>query len=318
MPVVPQFESQGDAGQAFNAGQNAGMSLMERAQQMQQRGDQEARQKAIFDTALPLLQAKNQADIATAQATMAGFQRAQALRTKAADQADTAMGEFEDAQQLADWNDKADAMGGLQAKWAWMEQIPEYKPFVNAINDARIQAHTSAMADAKLNNDLDRTKMLTGSRETIAGDKLTSAEDIATDKAQSAERIATLKVEGDKSIETMKNSVKMMLDGGMAASHVADSLTKLADSEEKNAAMLQLTGDDVGFKARMEKAQVLRSRSAELLKGAQNESRPPAASTSTPKTPTARDIQHLQANPESAKYFDQAFPGYNSQTYLSP
>ncbi len=267
---------------AFNQGQDSGMSMMERAQRVQQNSEQEGRQQAIFQAALPVLQAKNAADVATANATLAHFQQAQGLRTKAAVVSDAANAEFLDAQQLADWNTKANAMGALQAKYAWMGMLPEYKPFVDVINNARIEAHQSAIADMKLHNDLEVAKTNAQARidaTTIREQGLLDATTLKTGAMlQSADIKANAPTAELKGIAAYAKAVAsgdtdtaeiledhLKAKSGMAPTRVADSLTRMADNEEKLANIAKQNGDEAAYALRTANVDKLRMRAEKLL-----------------------------------------------------
>jgi len=320
MPVVAQFDSGGDAGQAFNAGQNSGMSMMERAQQMQQRGAQEERQKAIFEAAMPVLQADNAAKIATANATINHVVQTKNLEAKAAVVSEAANAEFQDAQQLADWNEKANALGALQAKYAWMGQLPAYKPFVDAINQGRIEAHQSAMADMKLSADLEVAKANNETKQYVADQRLQGAADVAniraaastlntnarvnapTDLVKNLTSVRSMVLSGDDSgAEAMMDM--MQAKAGVTPVHIADSLTKLADSEDKSAAIAKATGNEENFQKFSTNAQLLRTQAEMQLKKAATVTTPtaaPAATTSQQKNVTPEEYAKI---PSGAKYW---------------
>lgn len=322
MPVYSEFQSEGDAGQAFNQGQNAGMSMMERAQQMEQRGAQEERQKAIFQAAMPVIQAKNQADLATAHATINHVVQTQNLMTKAAQVSDTANTEFQDAQQLSDWTAKADALGALQAKYAWMGQLPTYKPFVDAINNARVEAHQSAMADMKLTGDLEIAKANNSTKQYIADQRAQGAADVANIRAAASTLNANARVNAPTDLVKNLTSVRsMILNGddsgaeammgmmqakaGVTPVHIADSLTKLADGEDKSAAVAKATGNDENFQKFSTNAQLLRTQAEGMLKKAATPTTPTAApvssaTTSTPKNVTPEEYAKI---PSGSKYW---------------
>lgn len=322
MPVIPQYMGSANPGQAFNQGLDSGMSMMERAQQMEQRGAQEERQKAIFQAAMPVIQAKNQADLATAHATINHVVQTQNLMTKAAQVSDAANAEFQDAQQLSDWTEKANVLGALQAKYAWMNQLPTYKPFVDAINNARIEAHQSAMADMKLNNDLELAKVNNSTKQYIADQRLQGVTDAANIRAAASTMNANARVNAPTDLVKNLTSVRsMILNGddpgaeammemmqakaGITPVHIADSLTKLADGEDKSAAVAKATGDDVKFQQYSANAQLLRTQAEGLLKKASTTTTPTATS-GTPKVtfPASREGKQV-IGPDGKKYVIQ-------------
>jgi hypothetical protein len=101
---------------------------------------------------MPALVAKTQADQAVAQGTLASAVVQQNMRANAGAQMGPATQEFTDAMQLADWNARADALAQIQAKYSWLGQVPESKGLDQAIDNARVQAHQSAVLDMQLEN----------------------------------------------------------------------------------------------------------------------------------------------------------------------
>jgi len=322
MPVYSEFQSEGDAGQAFNQGQNAGMSMMERAQQMEQRGAQEERQKAIFQAAMPVIQAKNQADIATAHATINHVVQTQNLMTKAAQVSDTANTEFQDAMQLADRDAKANALSAVQAKYSWMDQLPQYKPFIAAVNQARVDNHTNALADMKLSGDLEVAKANNLTRQYVADQGVQKATDVANIRAAASTLNANARVNAPTDLVKNLTAVRqMVLSGddagaeamtdmmqakaGITPVHIADSLTKLADGEDKSAAIAKATGNDENFQKYSTNAQLLRTQAEGLLKKVATPTTPTAApvssaTTSTPKNVTPEEYAKI---PSGSKYW---------------
>jgi hypothetical protein len=182
--VAPQFEGEGDAGQAFNAGQNSGMSMMERAQQMEQRGAQEERQKAIFQAGLPLLQAKNQADLAEAHDKMAQFVDLQDQRQQILPILQQARNQFNKNQLIPDINDRAAAGTQWLGKYAQIANIPEYKSEFDTYNHLSTQTTQDQMKIATLANQNDMMSQKLKMSETLMGDKVASSEKIAWLKYQ--------------------------------------------------------------------------------------------------------------------------------------
>jgi len=162
MPVYSEFQSEGDAGQAFNQGQNAGMSMMERAQQMEQRGAQEERQKAIFQAGLPLLQAKNQADLAEAHDKMAQFIDLQDQRQQMLPVLSQARKQFHDNQLIADPIASAKANTQWVGQYSQLANLPEYKAEFDNYNHLATQAseRLDKIAFLKAHNDAAANKLV--------------------------------------------------------------------------------------------------------------------------------------------------------------
>ena len=298
MPVTSQYMGSENPGQAFNAGQSAGMSMMERAQQMEQRGAQEERQKYIFQAAMPVIQAKNEADVATANATINHVVQTQNLMTKAAQVSDTANTEFQDAMQLADRDAKANALSAVQAKYAWLNQLPQYKPFVDAVNQARVENHQNAMADMKLTGDLEIAKANNQTKQYMADQRLQGASDVANIRAAASNLNANTRANAPtdvvKNLTAMRSAIlngddstaeaiqtMMQQKAGLTPVHIADSLGKLADSEDKSAAVAKATGNDENFQKFSTNAQLLRTQAEGMLKKAATVTTPAATPTAT-------------------------------------
>lgn len=183
MPVeTPTFQPEGtpdSALQAFDSGQ----SWAARQQNMRVQKEAADRAQDEYDIARPYKQAKTVADIATAQAAMNNATRMQELKIKAATTAKEANDAFIDANTLADYNAKASALAEVQAKYSWMEMFPEYKPFVDAVKNARAEAHVSAIADAKLEEQLSVADDNREQRAEAAALRASTATDVANIQA---------------------------------------------------------------------------------------------------------------------------------------
>lgn len=185
------------------AGADAGYSLMQRASQQRQAQQMEQMRQQQIEKAqvlMPVIKAKAQADLISAHSSIVTATRTEELKARAAAISPAANDEFLDVMQLADFNTKATALAGLQAKYQWMSLIPEYKGFVNTINDERLKAHGAAVADAQMEKQLEASRIAqdraievatiaAGSRqavaETAAGSRETVAETAAKARAAS-------------------------------------------------------------------------------------------------------------------------------------
>ncbi len=186
----------------FDSGVEAQQSMMQRAsnirqsQQMEEMRAQEIQKQRIL---MPVLQAKAQADQISAVSSIANATRIQNLRGQAGAVSKAANDEFLDAMQLADWNEKANTLAGLQAKYQWMSLIPEYKGFVDTINDERLKAHGAAIADAKMEEQLTAADIAHQRAIEVAtigaGAKTTAAETAAGSRQAVADTNAGSRVE---------------------------------------------------------------------------------------------------------------------------
>jgi hypothetical protein len=200
MAVIPTFESGGNpsvASQGFEQGVNLGESMMDRAQRRQLLQGREERDKleedhkqAAYTLMQPVMAAKAQADLAANVATLANAKHNEELKKRAAEESVNAAKEFTDANMLADFDAKASALAEVQAKYSWMAMFPEYKGFVDTLNHTRAEAHLSAIADAKLEEQLANAQAARDARiegETI---KAGSRTEVATIGAEARQSVA--------------------------------------------------------------------------------------------------------------------------------
>ncbi len=159
MPVLPDFQpenaSYGRSGGAYIGAMQEGQSMMARAQAMQIQQAQDNRAQLEYQAKLPAIQAQAQADIATAHASVENAALVEQFRTKAASESKDLNDTYLKAIALPSFDEQASALSALQPRVAYMDQLPEYKGFVNAVNTATVRAHSSAIVDRQLNNKLD-------------------------------------------------------------------------------------------------------------------------------------------------------------------
>lgn len=242
MAVLPTFDPQGRPGEAVDAGLqgfSTGLSWMDKIQQMRQRQDQderaqaqEQRNQAIFEVTQPVRQAAAQADLVTAQATLANATRMQNLRTQAAAVSKQANDDFIDANQLADFDAKASALAEVQQKYSWMSLLPEYKGFVDTVNHARADAHASAVADMNMERQLEASRLSNEARHyatDVNADVRRDTAQINTEaKIQSAEigaksRVDSAKERSNRTYELEKTKAlydKAVEDGDQAGADI--------------------------------------------------------------------------------------------------
>jgi hypothetical protein len=320
MPVTSQYMGPTNPGQIFNQGQEAGMSMMERAQQIQQRGAQEERQKAIYEAGLPVIQAANEAHIATARATIDHVVQTKQLETKAAQSSGDLNKEFQDIMQLSDYNAKDTALSGFQAKVAWLDQLPAYKPFVDAVNGARVQNYSGLMADMKFTNEKEIALQNNEVKRYQTDQRLQGATDTANIKAAASTLNANTRANAPTDmVKNLTSLSQMILDGndsgaeammsmmqakgGVTPIHIADSLTKLADSEDKAAAVAKATGNDEKFQQSSTKAQLFRTQAETQLKKATSVTMPTAAPAATALQPKNITPEEYTKIPSGGKYW---------------
>lgn len=230
-------------------------SALRQAQQMEEFRQNQLKEQAIL---MPVTQAKAEADKLSAVASIANATRIQNLRGQAAAVSKTANDEFLDAMQLADFNAKATALAGLQAKYQWMDLIPEYKGFVDTINDERLKAHGSAIADATMerqlaaediryNRALDVANVTAGARRDVAETNAGSREQVATTNAGSHQAVA----------ETNAGARANAVQGSMARTEVRGDLQSAIEAD-KEAARFSQAGDETAAAEARGRAQAFR------------------------------------------------------------
>jgi len=229
------------------SGIEAGQSMMMRASQLRQQAQMEQmRQNQLEEQQIlmPVIRAIAQADQLTAVSSIANAARIQDLRGQAAAVSKPANDEFLDAMQLADFNSKATALAGLQAKYQWMSLIPEYKGFVDTINEERIKAHGSAIADANMERQLEQSQtnydravevanINAGARTAVADVNADVRRDVATTVADSRRDVAV----------TGADARKEAVSGSMARTEVRGDL-QAAIEADKEAAKFSANGNE--------------------------------------------------------------------------
>lgn len=188
--IAPTFEPETTPGAgmaAFDTGMNQAQSWMQRSNAMQlQKQQEQLQQQEIDRNAIlqPVMAAKADADVATAHATLSSVQRQQQLRAQAALVSPQAEQELIAATQIPDFTQQEAALGTLQAKYAWMDNVPEMKPLVDTINNARAKATTMVLANKHID-----------AAQKIADTRADTNEQQIEQRAQAAELNARTRVE---------------------------------------------------------------------------------------------------------------------------
>jgi hypothetical protein len=123
---------------------------------------------------------------------------------------------------------KGNVLSQLQGKYAWMEDTPEGKPFVDALNTARVRADDHFVKDATLKNAVAIAKQNAVSREDISADRDALARDLEASKATHAKEIESMKLE----MEGLKLKSKQAPNDPQALNEKAAQLDALAQSED--------------------------------------------------------------------------------------
>lgn len=134
----------------YNQGFNQASSMMQRKQAFDQQTQLSQQQIQANAVLAPLQEATARAHIVGAGASIQNNVILQQLRTQAAAVSPQANQEFLQANQIADWDQKEQALGDLQAKYSWMENVPEYKPFLESIDNSRSNALKRSLMDQQI------------------------------------------------------------------------------------------------------------------------------------------------------------------------
>ncbi len=193
----------GEITRDYNTGFDRSVSMMQRAaqfrQQQQLQGQQEQLNKqqiAANEVLAPMHEAEAQAKIVGAGAAIANNTRISQLRTQAALASKPAQDEYLQATQLADWNEQELELGRLQAKYAWMGNVPEYKPFLDTIDTARSNALKRVILDGQIEEAHFRAETAAQARLEAAETAAKSRTDVAGINADSRETVADTNVQG--------------------------------------------------------------------------------------------------------------------------
>lgn len=125
-------------------------SWIDRAQERSVRQQEQNQQRQQFEILKPVIQAKAQADQATALAGLQAAHRMEAMRTEAANVAPQALEDFLNATKIENVDLRAQELDRVAGRYAWLENLPENKPFITTLNDARAKAHVESISVGKL------------------------------------------------------------------------------------------------------------------------------------------------------------------------
>ncbi len=269
----PQYQASGRTANQLIGGLEAGQSMMERQQAMQLRQQQADQQLAEFNAKRPVLEAAAAASLASAHASIQNATRMEQLRTQAAAQSDGFNNEFLDAMQLADWNSRSDALSVLQPKISYMALFPEYKGFVDAVNKARIDAHGSAVVDAKLE-----------AQQALEDAKRNDAVDAAQVAAESRVKVAEIGAGARTETANISAGSRQAVAGTNAAARLAAAQVRAQHTYETEVTMEKR--DEAIRNGNTEAAQIYQDRLNKMNASASNapERALPAA---VPAKPTA-------------------------------
>lgn len=222
-----------------------GVSMMERSQRMRQSAENQEMRRQEFDLEqqkfaafLPAIIAKRNADIVSAEASVANAARMEQFRGKAAANSVDYNERFQNILTIPDAQDRADTLAAFQSEVAWMEVLPEYKGFVDTVNNSRASTVTLALTNMKLDEALERAR-------------LSSEGGVARAEIQAGARTANAatRAASNEKIAAINSDTKLTLaekQGQIAAARQADSIATLqsrAAEADQQAADAQAVGD---------------------------------------------------------------------------
>jgi hypothetical protein len=216
-------------------------NFMQRAQNMKIQREQQDMEKAKFAAFLPAIIAKREADVVSAQASIANTARMEKLRGQAAASSpgynDRFLNIMMDPKSTP--QTRSESLAILQGEVGWMEIIPEFKGFVDAVNNARAQQVTTAITNSKLDEALERAKSAAEGRLGVAqiqaGAKTANAETYS----QSRERIAQINADTKLSVEEKRAQIATTRQGAQLA-----DLQNRAAQADQAAADAAAAGDE--------------------------------------------------------------------------
>lgn len=296
--IAPTFEPGGAPGQSIEKGARQAtltQSWMDRqqarelqAEELRLRQQQEEQNRIL----MPVHMAKANADLITTAATIASAERLQQLRSRAAIASQDAEKELISATNIPDWDQQDAALATLQAKYAWMETVPEYKPLVDTINTSRAKSVQMMVANKHIEGLQAAADARAAGQLAVETEKSTSAKDRQTaDLAHKREvdeltkQIAELKASTSEKVGAGHDTARTESASTTAGSRVQSSAGRVfaeeADTLEKAA---QNEMDPEAKTILQRKAQAYRDKSEKAVKAA------PAADAGQPTVaPTVVD-----------------------------
>lgn len=232
----------GEITRDFNAGFDRSVSMMQRAQLFRQQQQLNQQQIEANKVLAPLHEAEAKAKIVGAGAAIATNTRIADLRTQAAAAAPTAQDEYLSATGLADWNEQELELGRMQAKYAWMGNVPEYKGFLDSIDKARSNAINRALMDQKIEEAHFHA-------ETAAEARMAAAETAATSREAVAETNAGARKDVAETNAAARVDSTTIAAGSRSASSTANREARATEDEYKASQRAAIVADQNAAKA---------------------------------------------------------------------
>lgn len=230
------------AGQFFGAA-NGAQSIMQRAQRMRMDQENQAMARKQFDVLMPSLQAKSEADVANAKATIDSYGITQQLRKEWATKKPDVERRVIDAMKLPTYDEQSTALLNIQQETSAYSLLPEAAGIVDAIKNSTAKTHTDALAARKIK--ADREADIFGAASKIEQIKASGEEGRKTAVATRKGMIPAEKLEADYKEQVASGDkagaaqTKAALDklngpsGRSRADQIEELETKAVEAEQK-------------------------------------------------------------------------------------
>lgn len=232
----------GEITRDYNAGFDRSVSMMQRAALFRQQQQLNQQQIDANRVLAPLHEAEAKAKIVGAASAIAANTRIADLRTQAATAAPTAQDEYISATGLADWNEQETELGRMQAKYAWMGNVPEYKGFLDSIDKARSNAISRSLMDQKIEEAHFRAQTAADARLEVAETNADSRESVANINAGARTDVAS--TNADARIQSTTIAA-----GSRSASSTANREARATEDEYKASQRAAVVADQNAAKA---------------------------------------------------------------------
>jgi hypothetical protein len=192
-------------------------SIMQRAQSRRIQHEQNEMDKQKFQAFLPAIIAQREAEIVSAKAAVDNAAQMEMFKAKAAANSVDYNNRFQNLLSLSDPNERSKNLAAFQSEVAWMSVLPEYKGFVDTVNNERAGAFTMAITNLRLDEALERARQTSAAgvvkEEIRAGARVTSTDT----RAASAERIAQINADTKLSVEDKRGRIQAERQGATLA-----------------------------------------------------------------------------------------------------
>lgn len=291
MAVLPTFTpAQAPSTQANLSvqSQNAAQSWMDQAQMRQITQQKMDNQQQLFNDALPVIQAKNDADKITAQNQLQTGQLIQQFRTKAATDGPAAQQEYLDVANTAtnddgtpDYEGQYQNLSEIEGRYSSLKLLPEWQPLMQQIEGAKKNAYDSALKQSLAAAALQRVQAAAAGRAQVATIGADSRSDVAATNASARTDVATIgagarTAAADKAAGARLGAASIGAGGRVSAAQI-NSWTQAAQQADAQAATLKDTDPETA-QVFSNKAQQYRDK----VQAASQQSQAPAPDSPSP------------------------------------